>query len=208
MGLEDRPDADYKFADQWVLNDRVLADVTYSHVGNNFILDYHDPSLSTVQPFLIVSTGINGRSTPDNAQSVNIRPVNSREREHELLHARARWAVITRSSSAATGRTRTATTPPYAGIRRGPVPDRFQQRLSLAATACQAQVTRDGQTAYDLLNLSRVRSGHVLRTPADGADRCALRLQPRSGACVERGTRTRSCRSCCRGSRSRAPTLA
>src|ERR1043165_7119750 len=37
-----------KFADQWVMSDRVLVDVTYSHVGNNFILDYHDPSLATV----------------------------------------------------------------------------------------------------------------------------------------------------------------
>ena len=44
-----------------VLSDRVLTDVTYSHVGSNFILDHHEPSLSTVQPFLIVSTGINGR---------------------------------------------------------------------------------------------------------------------------------------------------
>ena len=30
-----------------------------------------------MQPYLIVSTGINGRSTPDGPQSVNIRPVNA-----------------------------------------------------------------------------------------------------------------------------------
>ena len=67
------PSPTYKFGDQWVVTDRFLIDVQYRHVGNNFILDLHDPSLTTVQPTLIVSTRLNGRSA---AQSVNIRPVN------------------------------------------------------------------------------------------------------------------------------------
>src|SRR4029077_17693581 len=33
-------------------------------------------------------------------------------------------------------------------------PTAFTNDCSLAATACQAQVTRDGQTVYDLLNIS------------------------------------------------------
>jgi hypothetical protein len=68
------PSPTYKFGDQWVLSDRTLVDVQYSHVGNNFILDFHDPSLADVQPTLIVNTGLNGRS---GSQSVNIRPVNA-----------------------------------------------------------------------------------------------------------------------------------
>src|SRR5262249_33187938 len=68
------PNPTYKFGDQWVVSDRLLLDVQYAHVGNNFVLDFHDPSLSTVQPTLIVSTGLNGRSA---TQSVFIRPVNS-----------------------------------------------------------------------------------------------------------------------------------
>jgi len=73
-GWRTGPTPTYKFGDQWVLSDRTLVDIQYSHIGNNFILDYHDPSLATVQPYLIVSTGLNGRSTPDGSQSVNIRP--------------------------------------------------------------------------------------------------------------------------------------
>ena len=70
--LERRADPTYKFGDQLVVNDRLLLDVQCAHVGNNFILDFHDDALADVQPFLIVSTGLNGRSTPDGSQSVNI----------------------------------------------------------------------------------------------------------------------------------------
>ena len=68
------PSPTYKFGDQWVLSDRFLMDVQYAHVGNNFILDFHEDALTSVQPILIVNTGLNLRS---GAQSVNIRPVNS-----------------------------------------------------------------------------------------------------------------------------------
>ncbi|PYR71916.1 MAG: hypothetical protein DMF86_24950, partial [Acidobacteria bacterium] len=68
------PSPTYKFGDQWVVNDRLLLDVQYAHVGNNFILDFHDPALATVQPVLIVSSGLNMRS---GGQSVFLRPVNS-----------------------------------------------------------------------------------------------------------------------------------
>ena len=57
-----------------MLSDRLLLDVQYAHVGNNFILDFHEDALADVQPTLIVSTGLNGRS---GTQSVNIRPANS-----------------------------------------------------------------------------------------------------------------------------------
>lgn len=73
-GWRTGPTPTYQFGDQWVISDRLLADVEYSHVGNNFILDFHDPSLATVQPSFIVSSGLNGRS---GSASVNIRPVDS-----------------------------------------------------------------------------------------------------------------------------------
>src|SRR5207237_1314996 len=68
------PSPTYKFGDQWVLTDRLLMEVDYAHVGNNFILDFHEDSLTDVQPALIVSTGLNLRSA---SQSVFLRPVNS-----------------------------------------------------------------------------------------------------------------------------------
>ena len=42
------PSPTYKFGDQWVVSDRLLLDVQYAHVGNNFILDFHeDPADAT-----------------------------------------------------------------------------------------------------------------------------------------------------------------
>ena len=46
------PNPTYKFGDQWVVSDRLLLDVQYAHVGNNFILDFHEHDLSDVQPVL------------------------------------------------------------------------------------------------------------------------------------------------------------
>ncbi len=37
------PNPTYKFGDQWVISDRLLVDVQYAHVGNNFILGFHSP---------------------------------------------------------------------------------------------------------------------------------------------------------------------
>jgi hypothetical protein len=68
------PNPTYPFGDQWVISDRLLVDLQYAHVGNNFVLGFHSPELRDVQPTLIVSTGLNGRS---GSESVFIRPVNS-----------------------------------------------------------------------------------------------------------------------------------
>ncbi len=64
----------WKAADQHVINDRMLVDVMWSHLGNNFALDFQDPSLADVQPSLETTTGLWGRSF--NASSF-IRPTNS-----------------------------------------------------------------------------------------------------------------------------------
>ena len=56
------PNPTYKAGDQWILTDRLLVDVQWAHVGNNFVLDFHDPALADVQPYYIISTGLNGRS--------------------------------------------------------------------------------------------------------------------------------------------------
>ena len=58
---------------QWVVGDRMLLDVQYAHVGKNFILDFHEDALKDVA-YSSWRRTINGRSTPDGWQSVNIRP--------------------------------------------------------------------------------------------------------------------------------------
>jgi hypothetical protein len=148
------PSPTYKFGDQYVVNDRLLLDVQYAHVGNNFILDFHDDALADVQPYLIVSTAVNGRSTPDGSQSVNIRPVNSvNVNLNYFMPATAGgdhafkiggyWKDANSYGSTHTG-----------GFAVARFPTDFSNNCSLAATNCQAQVTRDGQTDYDLLNIS------------------------------------------------------
>jgi hypothetical protein len=64
----------WKAADQHVISDRMLVDVMWSHLGNNFALDLQDPSLYDVQPSFETTTGLWGRSY--NA-STFVRPTNS-----------------------------------------------------------------------------------------------------------------------------------
>jgi hypothetical protein len=66
------PNPTYKVGDQYVLSDRLLLDVQWAHIGNNFVLDFHDPSLTDVQSTLIIPTSLNGRS---GTQNVFLRPV-------------------------------------------------------------------------------------------------------------------------------------
>lgn len=68
------PSPFWKAADQHVFSDRMLVDVMWSHLGNNFALDLQDPSLYDVQPAFETTTGAWSRSF--NASSF-IRPTNS-----------------------------------------------------------------------------------------------------------------------------------
>ncbi len=64
----------WKAADQHVISDRMLVDVMWAHLGNNFVLDFHEDSLRDVQARLETSTGIWGRSYQ---ASTFLRPTNS-----------------------------------------------------------------------------------------------------------------------------------
>ena len=148
------PTPTYKLGDQWVLSDKLLVDAQYAHVGNNFILDYHEASLADVQPLFVISTGLNGRSTPDNSQSVNIRPVNSVNVNMSFFMP-ARFGGDHSFKIGGYWKdaySRNSTHTPGNAVARFPTSS--SNDCSLAATACQAQVTRDGQTVYDLLNIS------------------------------------------------------
>ena len=64
----------WKAADQHVISDRMLVDVMWAHVGNNFVLDFHEDDLRDVQARLETTTGIWGRSYQ---ASTFLRPTNS-----------------------------------------------------------------------------------------------------------------------------------
>ena len=152
------PNPTYKFGDQWVVSDRLLLDVQYAHVGNNFILDYHDPSLADVQPLFIISTSVNGRSTPDNAQSVNIRPTNQISFNAnyflpgKILGDHAFRVGGYYKNALSYGSTHT----PGNAVARFPTAamSTSDNDCATVADGCQLQLTRDGQTSYTLTNNS------------------------------------------------------
>jgi Carboxypeptidase regulatory-like domain/TonB-dependent Receptor Plug Domain len=156
------PSPTYKFGDQWVVSDRLLLDVQYAHVGNNFILNYHDDSLATVQPTFIISTSLNGRSTPDNGQSVNIRPVNQVNANVSyfvpgLMHSDHSFKFGGYWKDAYSyGATHT---PGFAVAR---FPNAVTDNCAVLTT-CQAQVTRDGLSRYDLKNISLYAQDTVVK---------------------------------------------
>ena len=145
------PNPTYKFGDQWVVSDRLLLDLQYAHVGNNFVLGFHEPGLTNVEPSLIISTGLNGRSA---TASTFIRPVNSLNfnanyflpstwgSDHSLKIG-GYWRDSNTTSITHTGG--------YATVR---FPTATTNDCSLAATGCQADLSRDGYSVYDLLNYS------------------------------------------------------
>jgi hypothetical protein len=153
------PNPTYKIGDQWVLSDRLLLDVQWAHIANNFILDFHEDSLKDVQRTLIISTGLNGRS---GTQSVNIRPANS-------INFNANYFLPGRMGGdhsfkfGGYYRDNFSESPSTTGghaIARFPT-DTTNNCLAISLanpttkTAwCQAQLTRDGLSIYDLQNVS------------------------------------------------------
>jgi hypothetical protein len=145
------PNPTYKFGDQWVISDRLLLDVQYAHIGNNFTLGFHSPELRDVQPTLIVSTSLNGRS---GAESVFIRPVNSLTVNANYFkpgllgmdHAFRVGGYWRDSNTTSIGHTGG-----YATVR---YPTAITNDCSQAATNCQVDLTRDNYSVYDLLNYS------------------------------------------------------
>ena len=68
------PSPFWKAADQHVISDRWLVDVMWSHLGNNFVLDFHEDELRDVQARQEITTGLWGRSFQ---ASTFLRPTNS-----------------------------------------------------------------------------------------------------------------------------------
>ena len=135
-----------------------------------------------MQPTLIVSTGLNGRS----GAAERVHPSGQQpERSTRTTSCPARWAATTRSSSAATGATRTrrrSATPAASRRSRFPTARRRNDCSLGGDAAARCDLTRDGYSVYDLLNNVGLRAGHVTHGRADAAARRPLRLQPRQGA--------------------------
>jgi hypothetical protein len=56
------PNPLWKASDQHVISDRWLVDVQWAHLGNNFVLDFHEDGLESVQPSYDIASRVYGRS--------------------------------------------------------------------------------------------------------------------------------------------------
>ncbi len=145
------PNPTFKFGDQWVVSDRLLVDVTYAHVGNNFTLGFHSPELRDVEPTFIIATGLNGRS---GGESVFIRPVNS-------VNLNANYFLPSKMGSDHAlkfgGYWRDSNTTSIShrgGFGTVRFPTSVDNNCAIQATGCQVDLVRDGNSVYDLLNYS------------------------------------------------------
>ena len=143
------PNPTYKFGNQWVVTDRLLLDLQYAHIGNNFTLGLQSPDLRQVQPTFVISTGMNGRSA---LEQVFIRPVNSLTFNSNYfmpgfmggdhsLRVGGYWRNSNTTSISHSGG--------YATVR---YPNATTNDCTVAATLCQVDLIRDGYSVYDLTN--------------------------------------------------------
>jgi Carboxypeptidase regulatory-like domain/TonB-dependent Receptor Plug Domain len=145
------PNPTYKAGDQWVVTDRLLMDVQWAHIGNNFTLGFHSPELRDVEPTFIISTGLNGRSFQE---QVFIRPVNSVTLNSNYFlpgvgggdHA-FKFGAYWRDSNATSLLHRGG----FATVR---FPTDVSNDCSTQAAGCQVDLIRDGNSVYDLLNIA------------------------------------------------------
>ena len=149
------PNPTFKFSDQWVLSDKFLLDVQYGHVGNNFVLDLHDPSLTTVQSTILISTSLVGRSA---TQNIYVRPSN-------IVNFNANYFLPgvggADHSFKFGGYVRDNYSYSYThtggnAILRFPTAAELANPNDCATQAigCQVNLTRDGLGIYDLQNIS------------------------------------------------------
>jgi hypothetical protein len=153
------PSPTYKIGDQYVITDRLLIDAQWAHVGNNFILDFHDPSLTNTQSTLVISSGLNGAS---GRQQIFLRPANS-------FNVNLNYFLPSKLGGDHSFRVGGYWRDNFSfaqdhrgGYATARFPNSATDNCAALAAAnpgditkwCQAQLWRDGQTADDLLNIA------------------------------------------------------
>jgi Carboxypeptidase regulatory-like domain/TonB-dependent Receptor Plug Domain len=136
----------WKLSDQHVVNDRLLVDIQYAHIGNNFTLTFQDPAQAAIQPRFDIASGSWSRSFNE---SVFMRPTQSIDLTtsyflpntlggDHAFKAGYRWRTALGRSISHTG---------------GNAVARFSNSSTTCATfaaGCNADLFRDGFTEYDL----------------------------------------------------------
>ena len=145
----------------------------WAHVGNNFVLDFHEDELRDVQPRFEIDTGVWGRSF----QAVELRAADQQPRRDDAATScRRRSAATTRSRSATAGARRTRRVINHRG---GNVDARYRP------TACAElgrHLARRANSESHLNTNAFYVAGHLHREPADAEPRLPLRHPGRRGA--------------------------
>jgi hypothetical protein len=136
----------WKLSDQHVLSDRLLVDIQYAHIGNNFTLTFQDPEQRDIQPRFDIASSSWARSYNE---SVFMRPTQSIDLTtsyflpntfggDHAFKAGYRWRTALGRSISHTG---------------GNAVARFSNSSTTCAdftAGCNADLFRDGYTEYDL----------------------------------------------------------
>jgi hypothetical protein len=146
FGWDTGPTPLWKASDQHVFSDRLLAEIQYAHVGNNFTLTFQEPGQSAIQPRFDIASGIWGRSFNE---SNFLRPTQSIDLtmsyflpavaggDHSI-RAGYRWRPARGESISHTGGNAVAR---YASVNVD---------CTSASHNCNADLFRDGWTDYNL----------------------------------------------------------
>ena len=142
----------WKVSDQHVISDRLLVDIQYAHIGNNFTLTFQDPEQASVQPRFDIASGAWARSFNE---SVFLRPTQSIDVTSSYFlpntlggdHAFKvgyRWRTALGRSISHTGGN---AVPRYTDISSA---DPTRSLCTTFGGGCNADLFRDGFTEFDL----------------------------------------------------------
>ena len=167
FGWDAGPVPIWKVSDQHVINDRMLIDIQYAHVGNNFTLTFQNPEQAAVQPRFDIASGVWARSFDESifkrpTQSIDITTSYFLPATFGGDHAFKvgyRWRTARGESISHTGGNAVAR---YANVA-GANPNCALRLDSAGASVydCNADLYRDGYTNYNLGTQCDLRAGHV-----------------------------------------------
>ena len=161
FGWETGPSPLWKAGDQHIFSDRLLLDVVWAHLGNNFTLTFQEPGQRDIQRMFDTTSGKFARSYDE---SIFLRPTNS----VDITTSYFLPGALGGDHSFRVGyryRTAFGQTISHTG---GNAEARYQNGLPDAGgTAFRARLYRDGHTQYDLLTHGFYAQDNFTDQPAD-----------------------------------------
>ena len=141
----------YKASLRHVFSDKFMMEAQYAHVGNNFVLDFHDPALAAVQPSNEIVTGAWDRSF--NASQF-VRPTNS----FDITGTKSSSGFLGADHAIKFGIRHRQDRAISTNHRGGNVEARWQDAngdgLFQSSEAIQANIYRDSYTDYNVFDTS------------------------------------------------------